>query len=143
MYITSSATLSLHNSLAPYSVGVAVGIEAENSLIKSPLRLEELHNLQRLICLKLSQQRQISVLPLSSSWSIPQCDARAVPYTIMLTDETLEQGICSLRSRDTTLKVKNFFNLNSLNYSYYFTIYFQEQVHVSEIVERASKYVLA
>ena len=127
-YITYSATLSLHKYLAPYSVAVKI----DN--LGSDQPLGELQNLQRLLCLKLSHQRRISVLPFNSQWSITPCDARAVPYTILLTSETLKQGVCNLRTRDTTLKVSNPRHIYSKIFIYLWV--FQEQVHVSEIVER-------
>ena len=99
LYFTRSATLSLHKHIAPYSVAVKI------DEMSSDQGLEELQKLQRLICLKLSQQRRISVLPSTNKWTITQCDARAIPYTILLTSETLKQGVCNLRFRDTCLKV--------------------------------------
>lgn len=88
--------LSLHKSLAPYAVGVVFE--------GSPTRAVELEDLRRLMSLEF-QQSKIPVLPLSAAWTIPQCDARGLPYLIFLSDSTLEQGICGLRSRDTSLQV--------------------------------------
>ena len=90
------SVLSLHKSLAPYAVGFVVE--------GSPTRMIELEDLRRLMSLEFKQSR-ISVLPLSAPWTMAQCDARGMPYLIYLSDSTLEQGICGLRSRDTTLQV--------------------------------------
>ena len=70
----------------------------------SPTRMIDLEDLRRLMSLDFKQSR-ISVLPLSAPWTMAQCDARGMPYLIYLSDSTLEQGICGLRSRDTTLQV--------------------------------------
>ena len=88
--------LSLHKSLAPFAVGIVVD--------GSPTRAVELEDLRRLLSLEFKQSR-ILVLPLSAQWTTAQCDARGMPYLIFLSDTTLEQGICGLRSRDTTLQV--------------------------------------
>ncbi|EFX64478.1 hypothetical protein DAPPUDRAFT_334148 [Daphnia pulex] len=107
-----ASVLSLHKALAPYAVGIVVE--------GSPTRMAELEDLRRLMSLEFKQSR-IPVLPLSAPWTTAQCDARGMPYLIFLSDSTLEQGICGLRSRDTTL---------------------QEQVHVSDIVERLKKFLV-
>lgn len=90
------SVLSLHKSLAPYGVGIIVD--------GTPTKTTELQDLRRFMSLDFKQSR-ISVLPLSAGWTINQCDARGVPYLIVLSDSTLEQGICGLRSRDTSLQV--------------------------------------
>ncbi|XP_046658109.1 alpha-aminoadipic semialdehyde synthase, mitochondrial-like [Daphnia pulicaria] len=107
-----ASVLSLHKALAPYAVGIVVE--------GSPTRMAELEDLRRLMSLEFKQSR-IPVLPLNAPWTTAQCDARGMPYLIFLSDSTLEQGICGLRSRDNTL---------------------QEQVHVSNIVERLKKFLV-
>nr|CAG4641733.1 EOG090X076T [Eurycercus lamellatus] len=91
----TESVLSLHNSLAPYSVGI---------ILENSEKTKELQDLARLLCLQLGG-RNLTVLPPSARWSPAECDARAVPYLIFLQDSTLDQGICLLRNRDTTLRV--------------------------------------
>lgn len=92
-----SSSLILHHSLAPYTVGVLVdGGSTDMKLLR---------DLRRLLAIKLNNLK-ISVLPSGAKWNISQCDARGLPYLILLGDSTLDNGICHLRNRDTTLKVK-------------------------------------
>jgi len=100
------SSLFLHHSLAPYAVGVLVDNQST--------QLKQLQDLRRLFTIKLNNLK-ISVLPAGAQWSMSQCDARALPYLILLDDSTLENGVCCLRNRDTTLK---------------------EEVHVSDVVQR-------
>lgn len=92
-----SYVLHLHNDVAPYQVGIL------NESTGSEQQLD-LEDLRRLICLKLNQSR-IPVVPLANPWTVSQCDARGVPYLVVLADETLNHGICHIRSRNTSLKV--------------------------------------
>jgi len=102
----STSSLILHHSLAPYTVGVLVdGGSTDMKLLR---------DLRRLLAIKLNNLK-ISVLPSGAKWNISQCDARGLPYLILLGDSTLDNGICHLRNRDTTLK---------------------EEVHVSDVVQR-------
>jgi len=100
------SSLVLHHSLAPFTVGVAVGDPSTE--------MKQLQDLRRLLTIKLNNLK-ISVLPSSAKWNTSECDARGLPYLILLDDSTLENGICHLRNRDTTLK---------------------EEVHVSDVVQR-------
>jgi len=100
------SSLVLHHSLAPYTVGISVdGVSTET---------KQLQDLSRLLTIKLNHLK-ISVLPSSAKWNTSQCDARGLPYLILLDDSTLENGICHLRNRNTTLK---------------------EEVHISDVVQR-------
>nr|CAG4642546.1 EOG090X076T [Evadne anonyx] len=102
----NTSSLVLHHSLAPYAVGVLVDGASTD--------MKQLQDLRRLFTIKLNNLK-ISVLPSGANWNTPQCDARGLPYLILLSDSTLENGICHLRNRDTTLK---------------------EEVHVSDVVQR-------
>lgn len=71
---------------------------------------EELKQLATYLCKKLRTNNVSSLLLPSSSkvlleQQFLQYDELGVPYTIMLNESTLKNGIAYLRSRDTTLKV--------------------------------------
>nr|CAG4650189.1 EOG090X076T [Sida crystallina] len=100
------SSLQLHHVLSPFKVVLMI----ENN----PTHINELQELSQLLTQQLIQQK-ISVLPSSAQWSIQDCDARAVPFNLLLDETTLENGICSLRSRDTNIQV---------------------QVHVSEVIDK-------
>ena len=86
----------MHHSLAPYPIGIAIDGDA--------LKLKELQDLRQLLTCKLNNLN-VSVLPSSAQWTTTQCDARGIPYMIYLDETTLQNAICSLRRRDTSLKV--------------------------------------
>ena len=101
----SSATLSLHPSLAPYSMGIL--IETGSNSPTDPSKRKELADLRRLLHSQLARicGSATSLLPPSADWSAADCDARGIPCLILLQSSTLDQGICFIRSRDTTIKV--------------------------------------
>nr|CAG4647940.1 EOG090X076T [Moina brachiata] len=105
--------LHLHNDVAPYQVGILNDSGSGDQHL-------ELEDLRRLLSLKLTHSR-IPVLPLSNPWTVTQCDARGVPYLIVLANETLNNGVCHIRSRNTSLK---------------------EEIHIADVVPRLKKVLI-
>nr|XP_023028589.1 DNA polymerase subunit gamma-2, mitochondrial [Leptinotarsa decemlineata] len=103
--------LRLHKKLAPFKISLAVSGADQSSTA-------ELSDLAVYICRQL-RTNHVSTLLLPSSNQLKldaqfkQYDELGVPYTILLSDSTLKDGIVFLRNRETTLK---------------------EQVHVSQLV---------
>lgn len=102
--------LRFHRKIAPYKISFANSM----SVISGK---DELKDLSLYICLQL-RNLYISclLLPISQKGSLEAqfqlYDKLGVPYTIVLNENTLKNGIALLRSRDTTLK---------------------EQVHISDL----------
>lgn len=94
--------LRLHRKLAPYKISFAV--TATQSSIT-----DELGSLALYICKQLRTEHISSLLlpsavrnTLDLQWN--QYDQLGVPFTVVLNEGTLKNGISLLRSRDTTLK---------------------------------------
>lgn len=108
----SRTLLRFHRKLAPYRISFAISTSTY-SLIP------ELSDLA-LYLTKQLRANQVSTLyiPSSSKLSLEaqwrQYDEMGIPYNIILNENTLKNGICLMRSRDTTLK---------------------EQVHVADITK--------
>jgi glycyl-tRNA synthetase (class II) len=121
--------LSLHHSLSPFKVAIMVDGKSARST--------ELRELQQLFTQQLNQSR-ISVLPSGASWTIGQCDSRAIPFVILVDETTLEKGICRLRNRDTSIEVMFQFpnvGIFFLQDSKFDEITLQVEIHVSEVIE--------
>ena len=93
----------MHHSLSPFKVGLIIDANAEQI---TEMQMNQLNQLGQLLMQQLHKSK-ISVLPFTAQWSVNQCDARALPFVVFLEENTLESGICSLRSQDTSLKVLN------------------------------------
>lgn len=106
--------LRLHHMLAPYKVSIVIsGSSAEN--------IKKLRNLAT-VQVKELKENGISVLPnpqlateVSLDMQFTRFDEMGVPYTVVLSDSSLNGGIAGLRSRDNTV---------------------QEQIHVAELTHR-------
>ncbi|XP_057659889.1 DNA polymerase subunit gamma-2, mitochondrial [Diorhabda carinulata] len=111
-YQDKSRSLFLfHRKLAPYKISFAISGTNQTAI-------KELEDLALYLCKQL-RTNHFSTLYLTSSSKntleaqYKQYDLLGIPYTILLNERTLKDGIAHFRSRDTTLK---------------------EQVHVTEIV---------
>lgn len=100
---TNREILRFSRKLAPYKVAFA----ATGSLADT---IQNLKDLSMLLARKI-RKCGISVLllpdmcTLSVERQILRNDALGIPYTVLLNETTLKDGIISIRSRDTTLKV--------------------------------------
>lgn len=98
--------LHFHRKIAPYKLAFAI-TSKESSVVG------ELEDLALYLC-KLLKNQNITTLVLPNCHRIAlgslfkQYDEMGVPYTVHLKEETLKNGIFGLRSRDTTLEVRNF-----------------------------------
>uniref|UniRef100_A0A1B6LUF5 Anticodon-binding domain-containing protein n=1 Tax=Graphocephala atropunctata TaxID=36148 RepID=A0A1B6LUF5_9HEMI len=108
--------LRLHHALAPYKAALAVDPSED--------RVEELGQLATYVCLDLRKEG-VHTLFTPGSRSKKSIDAQfgvhdsiGIPYTVVVTGESLTNGIMGLRSRDTTL---------------------QEQVHVSKLTSHMQR----
>ncbi|GBO36377.1 hypothetical protein AVEN_83705-1 [Araneus ventricosus] len=98
----------LHYKLAPYKVSLAVEeTDADN--------LKKLKNVISHLTKEL-KQTGVDILPESDFKSnetikttFERCDEMGIPYIIVLNENSLQTGIAGLRSRDTTLQVRQFF----------------------------------
>ncbi|XP_066254386.1 DNA polymerase subunit gamma-2, mitochondrial isoform X2 [Euwallacea similis] len=103
--------LRFHRKIAPYSITFAIFAEVASN--RSELKDLALYLTKQL------RSNHLSTLLLPSSSKLPlqvqwrQYDELGVPYSVLLNERTLKDGLVLLRSRDTTL---------------------EEQVHVSELV---------
>lgn len=103
--------LKFHRKLAPYKVGFSLSHPQNGQLY------EDLKDLTKYLCKKLRGNNVVSLmLPnfarATLETQFKNFDHLGVPYTIVLGENTLKNGILYLRSRDTTIK---------------------EQVHVTEL----------
>lgn len=114
--------LRLHRKLAPYRISFAVTgsskLICENMIknknycktFSAAAKISELSELALYVSKQL-RANYISTLLLPSSakhtleTQFKQYDQFGIPYTVILNDKTLVDGISQLRSRDTTLKV--------------------------------------
>ncbi|KAF5293804.1 hypothetical protein FQA39_LY03289 [Lamprigera yunnana] len=94
--------LRFHRKVAPYKISFAISSSLANVM-------EELGLLAVYLCRQLRAENISSLLlpsavksSLDLQWS--HYDQLGVPYTVVLNEATLRNGICLLRSRDTTLK---------------------------------------
>ncbi|KAF5288462.1 hypothetical protein FQR65_LT02114 [Abscondita terminalis] len=94
--------LRLHRKLAPYKISFAVTAPQSSTT-------EELGSLALYLCKQLRAEHISSLLlptatrhTLDLQWN--QYDQLGIPYTVVLNEGTLKNGISLLRSRDTTLK---------------------------------------
>ncbi|KAK5640978.1 hypothetical protein RI129_009525 [Pyrocoelia pectoralis] len=94
--------LRFHRKLAPYKISFAISATKSETL-------EELSLLALYLCRQLRDDHVSCLLlpstiktTLESQW--PHYDELGVPYTVVLNENTLKNGISLLRSRDTTLK---------------------------------------
>ncbi|XP_031346500.1 DNA polymerase subunit gamma-2, mitochondrial [Photinus pyralis] len=94
--------LRFHRKLAPYKISFAISATKSSTL-------EELSSLALYLCRKLRDGHVSCLLlpmtiktTLESQWA--PYDEMGVPYTVILNETTLKNGISLLRSRDTTLK---------------------------------------
>ncbi|KAJ8946170.1 hypothetical protein NQ318_004423 [Aromia moschata] len=104
--------LRFHRKLAPYKISFAIA--GPNAAT-----VGEINDLAVYLCRQLRTNHVSTLLlPSSSKYSLEaqykQYDQLGIPYSVVLNENTLKNGIIQLRSRDTTLK---------------------EQVHVSDLVE--------
>lgn len=101
---TNRNFLRLHRKLAPYKVSFAAVASTPN----------DERNMKDLALLLTKQIRKnsISVLLLDDMCKTPideqimRNDALGIPYTIVMDEKTLKSGLLGIRSRDTTLQVK-------------------------------------
>lgn len=93
--------LRLHRKICPYKISFA---------ISSPSKLPDLRDLAQYLC-NLLRAKNISCLyvptsfkkTLDAQWS--HYDQLGVPYSVLLNETTLKNGVLNLRSRETTLSV--------------------------------------
>lgn len=100
---TSRELMRFHRKLAPYKVTFAVnGSSASTTQQLSELALVLARKIRKIgiACLLLPDAGKRS---LESNFL--RADAFGVPYTVVLNDKTLTDGILGIRNRDTTLKV--------------------------------------
>ncbi|KAF2882739.1 hypothetical protein ILUMI_23472 [Ignelater luminosus] len=108
----SRSLLRLHRKLTPYKISFSI-------IASQAAVTEELSQLALYLCRKLRSDHISSLLlPSATKNSLESqyrhYDQLGIPYTVVLNENTLKNGIAFLRSRDTTLK---------------------EQVHVSSLSE--------
>lgn len=102
---TDRESMRLHRKLAPYKISLACSsTETENRSELYELGLVLIRDIKKVgistlllpDCTKKSLQAQFL-----------RNDAFGTPYTIVLNDKTLKDGILGLRNRDTTLEVSD------------------------------------
>ncbi|GLV46022.1 DNA polymerase gamma subunit 2 [Carabus blaptoides fortunei] len=106
----SRPLLRFHRKIAPYKISFAISTS-------NAANTEELNELALYLCKQLRVNNvSVLLLPTASRISLDsqwcQYDQLGIPYSILLNDSTLKNGIANLRSRDTKLK---------------------EQVHISDL----------
>ncbi|KAK2714795.1 DNA polymerase subunit gamma-2, mitochondrial-like isoform X2 [Artemia franciscana] len=111
-----SCVFQIHHLLAPWKVGFVLPLEKVSSG-------QPLYELAILLSSELKSLR-IDVAPFklgSTDSSTKWFDGAGVPFSVLLSPETLKNGICSLRTRDTTLS---------------------EQVHVGSLKQHLGKFLI-
>nr|XP_022916848.1 DNA polymerase subunit gamma-2, mitochondrial isoform X1 [Onthophagus taurus]XP_022916849.1 DNA polymerase subunit gamma-2, mitochondrial isoform X2 [Onthophagus taurus] len=100
---TSRIMFRFHRKLAPYKISFSISKSQKNASTEDLLQLAIFISKQlrehNISCLLLPKAGKDS---LEEQWMFYDC--LGIPYNVILTDETLKNGIVQLRSRDTTLK---------------------------------------
>lgn len=96
---SEEGTVRIHRKLAPYKCGIVCHAE-------DPAQLTELRDLAKHLC-NVLRKANLPVLDCSdrngNRKQFHHLDSIAVPYSLVLRDQTLQTGLLQLRSRDTTL----------------------------------------
>ncbi|XP_065077484.1 DNA polymerase subunit gamma-2, mitochondrial-like isoform X1 [Ochlerotatus camptorhynchus] len=102
---SGTSSVRIHRKLAPYKCGIICLSEAD------PSQLEELRDLAKHLS-NVLRKANITVLDCSSqngsserslNKQLRHLDSIAVPYSLLLQEQSLQNGLFQLRSRDTTI----------------------------------------
>jgi len=100
---TNRDLLRFHRKLAPFKITFAICGNTSNIT-------KDLSDLALVLARKI-RKLHISCLLLPGKMTLEasytRADAMGIPYTMVLNDATLNDGIIGVRSRDTTLKVSS------------------------------------